>query len=490
MKNYIYSLFVLVGSSLALSSCNETILDLRPQSVLTEADFYQTAQDLEGAVLGIYSNYQSRKPRDWAVLEMPTDNIHRTGYFNIGGLDELNNLAFSPENPLFASFWLNSYNGIFRANAVLANLENPTDFVAGKKDQLEGEAKFMRALYYFDLVRMFGGVPRVTTILGVEESKNTPRASQEEIYGLIISDLNDAIAKLPNPDNMATGRANKAAASALLAKVYVYLEEWSNAKSSLDAVEEYGYRLVGDFNELWSLSHEDNEEIIFAIKYTENTNGHPLSTDFLPYFGVTGISTRGNENVFPSWSLHKKYKENDARKEATITEYWKSPGSPAAEPAIWYPYISKFAVPHPPNSSGLDIPVLRYADILLLRAEVLYRLNQPQEALNALNQVRERAFGSASENYSLQDISTPEAFMDRLLDERQLELAMENERWFDLVRTGRFMTVLKQVERYYNVTDQEAQVVTLNPEPHHKLFPIPQHQIELAPGVLTQNEGY
>ena len=205
---------------------------------------------------------------------------------------------------------------------------------------------------------------------------------------------------------------------------------------------------------------------------------------------MTGISTRGNENVFPSWSLHKKYKENDARKEATITEYWKSPGSPAAEPAIWYPYISKFAVPHPPNSSGLDIPVLRYADILLLRAEVLYRLNQPQEALNALNQVRERAFGSASENYSLQDISTPEAFMDRLLDERQLELAMENERWFDLVRTGRFMTVLKQVERYYNVTDQEAQVVTLNPEPHHKLFPIPQHQIELAPGVLTQNEGY
>ena len=128
--------------------------------------------------------------------------------------------------------------------------------------------------------------------------------------------------------------------------------------------------------------------------------------------------------------------------------------------------------------------------MLLLQAEVLYRLNQPEAALTALNRVRERAFGNASENYTLNDISTPETFMDKLLDERQMELALENERWFDLVRTDRFMTVLRQVERYYNITDQEAQVVTLNPQPHHKLFPIPQHQMELAPGVLTQNDGY
>jgi len=174
----------------------------------------------------------------------------------------------------------------------------------------------------------------------------------------------------------------------------------------------------------------------------------------------------------------------------TITEYWKSPGSPAAEPAIWYPYVSKFAVPHPPNSSGLDIPVMRYADMLLLQAEVQYRLHQPEAALGALDQVRERAFGSTSENYSLNDIATAESFMDKLLDERQIELALENERWFDLVRTDRFITELKQVERYYNITDQEAQVVALNPQPHHRLFPIPQHQMELAPGVLVQNEGY
>src|SRR5690606_19311373 len=311
MKKPIYSFFIVLVSSCAFSACNDLVLDLRPQSVLTEADFYKTAKDMDGAVLGIYSSYQARKPRDWAVLEMPTDKIHRTGYFNIGGLDELNNLAFSSENPLFASFWQNTYNGIFRANAVLANLNNPTDYEDGQKEHLEGEAKFMRAVLYFDLVRMFGGVPQVTTIISIEEAKTTPRSSEEEIYNLVISDLNDAVAKLPDPVDMATGRANKAAALALLGKVYVYLEDWQNAKTNLDRVSEYNFQLQEDFSSLWSLTNEDNSEVIFALKYTENTNGHPLSTDFLPYFGVANIATRGNENVFPSWSLHKRFEAED-----------------------------------------------------------------------------------------------------------------------------------------------------------------------------------
>lgn len=490
MRNHRNHFMYLFIASLCLASCNDLILDLTPQSELTEANFYKKAKDMEGAVIGIYSSYQSRKPRDWSLLEMPTDNIHRTGYFNIGGLDELNNLAFSSENPLFASFWQTTYNGIFRSNAVLSNLDAPTDYVAGQREQLEGEAKFMRALFYFDLVRMFGGVPKVTTVLSVEQSRTTPRSSREEIYDLIISDLNQAISQLPDPGRIATGRANKAAATALLGKVYVYLEDWENAKINLNKTDAFNFKLQDDFASLWTLENEDNSEVIFAMKYTESTNGHPLSTDFLPYFGVSGIAPRGNENVFPSWSLHKRYEAEDSRKEATITEYWKSPVSPPGESAIWYPYVSKFAVPHPANSSGLDIPVLRYADVILLKAEALYHLGQPDQALAELNKVRARAFGNSSHNYALSDISDQESFIDKLLLERQLEFALENERWFDLVRTSRFMTTLKQVERYYNITDKVAQVVNLEPQPYHKLFPIPNNQIELAPGILTQNEGY
>lgn len=227
------------------------------------------------------------------------------------------------------------------------------------------------------------------------------------------------------------------------------------------------------------------------MKYLDGENGQPLSTDFLPYFGVTGISSRGNENIFPTWSLYKLYEDEDSRKAETITPYWKSPNSPPAEPAVWYPYVSKFAVQHTPNSSGLDLPVLRYADIVLLKAEVLYRLNQPDLALIELNRIRERAFGNDDHHYTLADIATEDAFLDKLLLERRLEFAFENERWFDLVRTGRYMTELKSVERYYNPSDGSVQTVQLNPQEHHRYMPIPRSQIDLVgPDVLQQNEGY
>lgn len=491
MTRYKYLSPVLLLLVLTISACDDSVLNLTPESTLTEINFYKKAQDLNGAVLGIYNQYQTRKQRDWAVLEMPTDNIHRTGYFNIGGLDELNTLAFSSENQLFTGFWTSTYNGIFRANAALANIDTPTDYAVGQKEQLTGEARFMRALLYFDLVRMFGGVPKVTTTLSVEESKSIARSSEEEIYAMVIEDLKAAVDLLPLKGKIATGRASKGAAVGLLGKVYVYRKDWNNAKTYLDMMSGYGYELQSDYVSLWKEATEDNNEVVFSMKYIGGTNGQTLSTDLLPFFGVTGIAASGGENVFPSWSMMKKFLPQDSRKAATFTEYWKSPKSPADAPENWYPYISKFAVPHTVNSSGLDIPVIRYADILLLRAEVLYALNQPEDALTELNKVRARAFKGAAFNYKLSDIATPETFTDKLLLERQLEFVLENERWFDLVRTGRFMTVLAKVEWGYNPVTMQAQSVTLDPKPFYKLFPIPNTQIEQAnPGVIKQNEGY
>src|SRR5690606_11946622 len=148
--------------------------------------------------------------------------------------------------------------------------------------------------------------------------------------------------------------------------------------------------------------------------------------NFIPYFGVEGISASGNETADLSWSLHKKFLEEDTRKDATITEYWHAPGSD--DPLEWRPYISKFAVPHNGRSasgSGLDLPVLRLADILLLKAEALYHLNRPEEALVEFNKVRTRAFKDPAFNYELSDIADPENFVDVILLERQLELALE-----------------------------------------------------------------
>lgn len=489
METKKYIIAALATVALAFTACEDQVTELTPISTLTEANFYKTADDMDRAVIGVYSRYQSRLPRDWAMLEMPTDQLHMSAYRHIGGLEAMNTLDFQPQNDIFRNFWQASYNGIFRANAVLKYLDIPSDYTGSKKTQLEGEAKFMRALFYFDLVRSFGGVPKVTSILTVSESQATPRASEDEIYALIISDLTDAIDKLPLPGSIATGRATQGAAVALLGKVYIYREDWQNALTYLNKVSDYGYALESNFADLWKLTNENNEEVIFSMKYTANTNGHVMSSDFIPYFGVEGISPTGLETADLSWSLHKKFEDADTRKAATITEYWRAPGS--SDVPSWRPYISKFAAPHSGASSGLDLPVLRFADILLLKAEALYHANQPDAALVELNKVRERAFGDASHNYQLSDISTLDLFIDKLLLERELELALENQRWFDLVRTDRFMEELAEVEWSYNDQTQTAQVVQLNPQPHHRYFPIPQHEIDQSnPGVLAQNDGY
>lgn len=478
------SVLLMIGSV----SCE--VIGLEPISSLTEANFYKTAADMDKAVIGVYSRYQSRMPRDWALLEMPTDHLHMSSYRHIGGLEAINNLDFQPQNDIIRNFWQNSYNGVFRANAVLEYLDGPDDYTGNMREQLEGEARFMRALFYFDLVRTFGGVPAITGLLSIEESRSVGRASEEEIYGLIVSDLEAAIPLLPLPGEAVAGRASKGAAQALLGKVYIYLEDWENALAQLEAVDGYDYRLLDDFAHLWSLDHEDNEEVIFAMKYIENENGHLLSSDFIPYFGVEGVASSGLEVALLSWSLQKKYEEADSRKAVTVAEYWRAPGSD--DPEEWRPYVNKFAVPHSGRtSSGLDLPVLRYADIVLLKSEALYHLNRPAEALDALNSVRARAFGGSSHNYTMADIAAPEDFIDKLLLERQLELAFENQRWFDLVRTDRFMEVLDKVEWNYNPVTGTPQEVDLDPQPYFNKFPIPQHEIDQAePGVLTQNEGY
>lgn len=491
MKPTNFILALGIASTIFMTGCEDSILNLNPPSTLTDANFFKRSADIDAAIIGIYSRYQARKPKDWTLTEMPTDNIHRTGYFNIGGLDEINTLSFSPENPLFSSFWINTYNAIFRANSILHHIDTPTDYVGSQKNQFSGEAKFMRALLYFDLVRRFGGVPKVTTLLSVEESREMGRATEDEIYAQIIDDLKSAVDLLPEWKNAAKGRASQSAAIALLAKVYVYRQNWQEAKTNLDKLATHGFELQNSFASLWKEESEDNKEVVFAIKYLPNVNGQDLSTDFLPYFGVGGIASRGNENAFPSWSLMKKFHEKDTRKAATITEYWKAAVSPPEAPEIWYPYVRKFANTHVAGSSGLDIPEIRYADIILLKAEVAYHLNQPNEALSALNQIRERAFGSADYNYTAADIATKESFTDKLLLERQLEFALEGERWFDLVRTGRFISVLSEIEWGYNPVTKVAQTVKFKIEPHMKYFPIPLNQIDLSsPGVLKQNDGY
>ncbi|WP_353719474.1 RagB/SusD family nutrient uptake outer membrane protein [Dyadobacter sp. 676] len=472
--------------ALGLTSCEDKLLNLTPESVLTPSDFYKTAADINQAVLGVYNSLQTRRQTDYLLMEVPADNLYMSANTTIAGSNDVDFLTVNADNALTAAFWNTTYNGIFRANAVLLNIDTPVNYTPGQKDQYIGEAKFMRALYYFDLVRIFGGVPKVVDKISIPEAAALPRATEEEIYSLIIEDLTDAITRLPAKKSIATGRASKGAAMALLGKVYVYRQDWANAKNQLEKViNEPDYKLVSDFASLWKLETEDNDEVIFTVKYVDGTNGQSLSTSYTPNGGLVGIADRGAETSLPSWSLMKKYEAGDKRKAATVQEWWTSPAQPNAEP-IYYPYVSKYAVKHSYGASGIDIPVLRYADVILLYAETLFRSGDKANALVQLNKIRERAFGNASHNYKGNETTD---FMDLILDERQLELAYEHERWFDLVRTGKYLSVMTREERLYNYAAKTPVVVNLAPKDFMKVYPIPQAQIDLSSG-LKQNNGY
>src|SRR5690606_21408949 len=185
------------------------------------------------------------------------------------------------------------------------------------------------------------------------------RTPEEDVFDLILSDLNDAISLLPDPSDIESGRASRAAAQALLSKVYVHLEDWNNAKLSLEnVINNYNYNLVGNFGDLFSLETENNSEAIFSVTFVEGTNGHVLSSIFAPLQGIYGIVPNGQRIGRPAWSLRKLFDDDDSRK-AVSTEEWqlRANDQPDDDP-IWYPDVNKHIVPHARNAPGLDIPRL------------------------------------------------------------------------------------------------------------------------------------
>jgi hypothetical protein len=486
---YLASLFIVLLSV----SCEKRLLYPVPESILTTTNAFNSSKQINLAVLGIYNNLQSRVQTDYQLMEIPSGNMWNAYSATAPGMDEISTLSVSSVNEKLNSFWKATYNGIFLANTVLANIDVPTNYSGSLKDQFTGEAKFMRALFYFDLVRIFGGVPQVTSVVHASDARNIAKSTEQQIYTLIVQDLQDAVSKLPQPSAVPQGRASKGAAVALLAKVYIYLKDWNNAKTYLDQLfSTFSYSLVPRYGDLFKIETENNSEAIYSVPYVAGTNGQNLTYDLAPLGGIYQTIINGNRVGRPTWDLRKAYENGDTRFTTTITELWLPFAHKAGEAAIWFPYFSKWIVPSDPGNSGLDIPLLRLGDMVLLYAEALYNLNQPQQALDQINKIRVRAFQNASHNYTLADIPTKNDFYDKLLLERRLELAVENNRWFDLVRTERFTTVLQNIAGDYSTaTGTGAVIIPIHAKLYMKYFPIPYEQIQLAsPGVLVQNDGY
>jgi hypothetical protein len=493
----LYAIAVIVAA-LSGSGC-ASFLEETPADRLVVDNFYSSRKDAEAAVNAAYQQLGSLYNRlMYNVAELPTDVMKNGLGMPNTYLQDLEYLRFNASNTFIADMWSNSYAGIMKANAAINNIPRITMDV-DVQERLIAEAKFLRALYYFNLVRFFGDVPLVTKLESISDATG-PRIPAEQVYEQIIGDLSDAESVLPVRSEYAStdeGRATKGAAKILLGKVYVTKGDFSAAKSKLAEVVEnetaYGYGLHADYGANWKPETEAGVEAVFYVEFKKPplpTNGEMGMAG--PKYSVPGGSigvSGSNEADIPTQELWDAFDPNDSRRGVNLRKKFTNMDS-NAEVESSIPLFGKYWIDGivAANQCDINMHILRYADALLLYAEALNENNESDKAHAVLNRVRERAFGNTSGNFSG---LSKEAFSAKILDERRLEFPIEGHRWFDLARTGTFIQRMKDHSAYEaSVAESNKTQLAQNIKDYMILMPIPQREIDLRPGELWQNSGW
>lgn len=462
MKSKIYVLIL----AMFMVSCGDDFTNLSPISQRNVENFYSNANDFELALNGAYAGLQADGTYNqsyWVMFEMRGDNTDQ-GPDVTGLANELAVVEAFSENALNAfvgDAYRDTYVMITRANIILDKID-AIQMNEAQKNRIKGEAMFLRALGYYHLALAFDKVP---LILSEVTDINAPitQSNATEILTRMASDLETAVGLLPQTATGANvGRATKGAANALLGKIYLTLGQRSQAATALRRIIDSGvYRLVDDYANLWGVQNENNAESIFEVQY--RAGGFGTGSPFTNYFSPSANLQNGlgNNRNRPMQELYDSYEPGDERRDISMATSYVNPANGETVEAL---HILKFrSQPFTNNDSDLNWPVFRYADVLLMMAEAL---GEGTEAYNLINQVRARA--------GLDPISasTPGSFTDKLLHERRVELAFENHRWPDLRRFG--------------VAQQVMGSKGLNAK---LLFPIPQRELDVSPG-MQQNEEH
>jgi tetratricopeptide (TPR) repeat protein len=467
--------------SLLITSCSKEFIEILPVDTVTVDVLYKTDKDFQDAVIGVYAIFQDQYQNMYFFGDIRADdNWDELVKGTAGAVD---NFTLSNDDPLLISTWRNYYKAITRANTVLEKLTTANASVTNK-NRHTGEAEFLRALAYFDLVRIFGDVPLVTKSLSIEGSYKTPREKVDKIYDeLIIKDLLDAESKLPvSYTGTDVGRATKGAARALLGKVYLTRKDFVKAEAKLQEVTTMGYALLPNWADLWDYTkNEHHSEYIYDIEYEQGLGGEgsiytnrftPKVTSMIAFYGIAGSVDDQNT---PHQVLFDLFDAKDKRKDITATRgYTDATGkfipiliSSNNMSAYTRKYIARITTA---NDSPADWKVIRYADVLLMYAEALNENGKTAAALPYLNQIRTRA------GVTPYGTLTQAEMRANIVLERRMELAFEGHRWFDLVRTGQAFNVMQK----YGM------------KPHNTLWPIPFAQIQLVNdrAIFPQNPGY
>ncbi len=489
----IKNIFIVVILSLLAVSCSKDFLEKAPLDSINTDNYYQTAEDAINAINGAYQPLQWPKlynMRMWTSDIMAGNSIVGAG----GGDDgretqDMANFVTATDNAGVLDLFRGPAPGILRCNIVLQKVP-AIDMDEELKNRILGEAHFLRAHYYFIQVRYFGDVPLITDPQVPGDDLRPARTDKSLVYDLITEDLTTAKELLPVKSSYSSndlGRATKGAATGLLAKVYLMLGDWNQVVTLTNEVATLGYRLNENYADNFDVDNKNSVESLFEVQYSGNEGEDFWSNENQSSWLSTFQGPRNSGMVAGGWGWNQptqefvnSYETGDKRKDVTI--FYN--GCPQFDDHDYDPAYSltgynlrKFlvtkAVSATFDDSPMNFPVLRYADVLLMKAEALNNLGKTTEAETPLNLVRARAGLPAVTGKSQKQMK------EIILHERRMELAFEGQRWFDLIRVDNGQWGL----------DFLHSIGKLNASEKHLLFPIPLKEIESNPN-LTQNPGY
>lgn len=491
-------LFILSFVLLMNTSCSEDFLEKEPFDSITANSFFSNEAEIEQGVNATYAELRGRTFSDWVMGEFRSDNTHfiynPTDRGRLTRENVANFLTDATSDETRSKYTAN-FNMIDRANRVLVAIDGIEDIDPSKASNLKGQVLFLRGLAYFDLVKYFGGVPLYLEPVSSYDNAFVSRSSADEIFNQAISDAQQAIDLLLPVGVQGEGRATKGAAQTLLGDIFLYQGKYAQAEVEFKKVT--GYALLGDYADVFST--KNSAESIFEVQYIQSLLSNNYFYVFLPPIGdtsvVTGVDGRFNggngfNNATPD--LVNSYEVGDLRYAASIGWVAASEITGVNYQATMMPYSLKHLIPHSIfNDVGVNIPIYRYAEVLLSLAEVLNEQGKTGEALGPLNQVRIRAGLTATAE------TDQSALRILIANERKVELAFENKRWNDLVRTGQAISVMnaygnniKANPGDYWYSDGDAPIgASYNVTSEDLLFPIPQSERDINP-ELTQNPGY
>jgi hypothetical protein len=452
---YITAWFLAAG---LMAGCGDKFLTVNPETALSSNNFFTSENDFKQAVNAAYEPFrQMYNERAWILEEMHSDNTYYARNKLYGAVDPTENVAdfavptangITANDNVLVQYRLN-FRIIARANQIIALIDG-VNFDAVSKGNLKGQALFLRAFAYFDLVRLFGKVPLHLVPVTGRDDAPVPLATTEEVYAQIEKDAKEAITGLFDKAKQEAGRVTSGTAKTLLANLYITQKKWALAEPLLKEIVSGGqYALMPDYNDAFSTTagNKNNKESIFEIQYMEGSSGYngnqiyrfiPSPITAAEIAPITGTSnpqpTSQESNNIPTPDLIAAYETGDKRKDISIGSVTLS--TSLADNKV-YPYIKKYAKPHSlHNNTGQNWPVYRYAEVLLFLAESLNEQGKPSDAATYIDQVRARAGLAATKAASQADMRTA------IFKERRVELAFENKRWFDLTRTGRVKEII------------------------------------------------